>query len=149
MFELTAEAIILLLRLALIGLLYLFVALVVVAAGRELRRAALAAPDARVRGPGARLVVVDPGDTSLIPGETLSLRPVTRLGRAEGNTIVLDGTYISADHAAIIQRDGSWWLADRGSTNGTALNDRPVNGEVGLTPGDVIGIGDVRLRIVR
>lgn len=149
MFELTAEAIILLLRLALVGLLYLFVAFVVLAAARELRRAGVAAPESAAARPGARLIVIDPGDTSLIPGESLTLRPVTRLGRAEGNTVVLDGTYISAEHAAIIQRDGAWWLSDRGSTNGTSLNERPVSGEVGLTPGDVVGIGDVRLRIVR
>ncbi len=149
MFELTAEATIVLLRLAFVGLLYLFVGFVVLAAARELRRASRLTTDDRTARPAAKLVVVDPGDTSLLPGEALPLRPVTRLGRSEGNTIVLDGTYISAEHAAIIQRDGSWWLSDRGSTNGTVVNERPVNGEVGLTPGDVVGIGDVRLRIVR
>jgi len=149
MFELTAEAIILLLRLAFVGLLYLFVGFVVLAAARELRRAAGATPEARAARLSARLIVVDPGDTSLQPGEALALRPITRLGRAEENTIVLDGTFISAEHAAIIQRDGSWWLSDRGSRNGTAVNDRLIDGEVGLAPGDVVGIGDVRLRIVR
>ena len=149
MFEFTAEAIILLLRLALVGLLYLFVAFVVMAAARELRRAAAIEPDAGAPRHAARLIVVDPGDTSLMPGEALTLRPVTRLGRAQENTIVLDGTFISAEHAAIIERDGSWWLSDRGSRNGTAVNDRIINGEVGLSPGDVVGIGDVRLRIVR
>lgn len=149
MFELTAEAIILLLRLAFVGLLYLFVAFVVLAAARELRRAGSLAPETRAARPSARLIVVDPGDTSLLPGESLVLRPVTRLGRAEENTIVLDGTFISAEHAAIVQRDGNWWLSDRGSRNGTAVNDRLIQGEVGLAPGDVVGIGDVRLRIVR
>jgi hypothetical protein len=149
MFEFTGEAIILLLRLAFVGLLYLFVAFVILAAARELRRAASVAPSPRANHQSARLIVVDPGDTSLLPGESLTLRPVTRLGRAEQNTIVLDGTFISAEHAAIIERDGSWWLSDRGSRNGTAVNDRIISGEVGLSPGDVVGIGDVRLRIVR
>ena len=58
--------------------------------------------------------------------------PVTKLGRAAENTIVLDGTFVSAEHAVIVQRDGGWWLTDRGSTNGTAVNDRPVQGEIGL-----------------
>jgi hypothetical protein len=138
MFELTAEVTILLLRLAFVGVLYLFV-------GKTGR----AASEHQAVRPAARLVVIDPGDTSLVPGEALPLRSVTRLGRSEGNTIVLDGTYISAEHAAIIQRDGGWWLTDRGSTNGTVVNERPVSGEVGLAPGDVVGIGDVRLRIVR
>ena len=147
MFELTAEAIILLLRVALVALLYLFLGTVALMATRELRRlahGATAAPHAVVR---SRLIVIDPGATSLTPGETLPLRPVTRLGRSEENTIVLDDTFISAEHAVIVQRDGTWWLSDRGSTNGTALNEESIHGEVALTPGDVVAIGDVRLRI--
>jgi hypothetical protein len=147
MFEPTAEAIILLLRLALVALLYLFLGAVALMATRELRRLARTAAAAPQTIPRARLIVVDPGATSLTPGETLPLRPVTRLGRSEENTIVLDDTFISAEHAVIVQRDGTWWLSDRGSTNGTAVNEQPVHGEVGLTPGDVVAIGDVRLRI--
>ena len=147
MFELTAEAVILLLRLALVALLYLFLGAVALMAARELRR--LARPDAAVRQtvPRARLIVVDPGSTSLTPGDALPLRPVTRLGRSAENTIVLDDTFVSAEHAVIVQRDGAWWVSDRGSTNGTAVNERPVHGEVGLAPGDVVAIGDVRLKI--
>jgi hypothetical protein len=147
MFELTAEAIILLLRLALVALLYLFLGAVALMAARELRRLARPETSAGYTAPRARLIVVDPGATSLKPGETLPLRPVTRLGRSEENTIVLDDTFISAEHAVIVQRDGSWWLSDRGSTNGTAVNERPVQGEVGLEAGDVVAIGDVRLKI--
>jgi hypothetical protein len=147
MFEMTADAMILLLRLVLVALLYLFLGSVALMAARELRRLArpmAAAPQTVVR---ARLIVVDPGATSLTPGEALPLRPVTRLGRSEENTIVLDDTFISAEHAVIVERDGTWWLSDRGSTNGTAVNERQVHGEVGLTPGDVVAIGDVRLKI--
>ena len=147
MFEMTADAMILLLRLALVALLYLFLGAVALMSVRELRRLArptIPSPQTVVR---ARLIVVDPGATSLTPGEALPLRPVTRLGRSEENTIVLDDTFISAEHAVIVQRDGTWWLSDRGSTNGTAVNERQVHGEVGLTPGDVVAIGDVRLKI--
>src|SRR5215213_9477014 len=114
MFEMTADAMILLLRLALVALLYLFLGSVALMAARELRRLArptVAAPHAGVR---ARLIVVDPGATSLTHGEALPLRSVTRLGRSEENTIVLDDTFISAEHAVIVQRDGTWWLSDRG-----------------------------------
>jgi hypothetical protein len=147
MFELTAEAVILLLRLALVALIYLFLASIALAAARELRTLA------RQPGPvgeGRRtghLVVVDPGATSLAVGEALPLRPITRLGRAERNTIVIDGTFVSAEHAVIVQRDGAWWLSDRGSTNGTVVNGRAVRGEVGLRVGDVLAIGDVRLKL--
>lgn len=148
MFELTGEAIILLLRLALVAIVYLFVVFVVLAAGRDLRRAAATARPERVHEATARLIVVDPGATSLTPGETLILQPMTRLGRSGQSTILLDDTFVSNDHAVIVQRNGGWWLTDCGSTNGTAVNERPVHGEVGLAPGDVVAIGDVRLRIM-
>lgn len=147
MFELTAEAVILLLRMALVVLIYLFLASIALAAARELRilaRAPAAPGEGRRTG---HLVVVDPGATSLAPGEVLPLRPVTALGRAARNTIVIDGSFVSAEHAVIVQRDGAWWLSDRGSTNGTVVNGRPVRGEVGLQVGDVLAIGDVRLKV--
>jgi hypothetical protein len=147
MFELTAEAIIFLLRLALVGLLYLFLGAVALTATRELRRLSRSAPAGQPVATGARLVVVSPGATSLPMGAALALRPVTRLGRAAESTILLDDTYISAEHAVIVQRDGGWWLLDRGSTNGTSVNGRGVHNEVGLTDGDIVEIGDVRLRV--
>jgi hypothetical protein len=147
MFELTAEAIILLLRLALVALIYLFLGVIALAAARELRRLTRPAVSTHHNVPGPRLIVVDPGATSLTPGETFPLRPVTRLGRSQENTIVLDDTFISGEHAVIVERDGTWWLSDRGSTNGTAVNEQVIRGEVGLTPGDIVAIGDVRLKV--
>jgi hypothetical protein len=147
MFEMTAEALILLLRLALVGLLYLFLASIALAAARELRRLARYEPSGGPSRHTPHLVVVSPGATTLTPGDALPLRPITRLGRSAESTIVLDGTFVSAEHAVIAQRDGGWWLSDRGSTNGTVLNDRPVHGEVELRLGDVVAIGDVRLKV--
>lgn len=147
MFELTTETLILLLRLTFLAVLYLFLGLVLLVAVRRLH----AAPDpdaAPATHAPARLVVLDSGSTSLAPGAALPLRPLTRLGRAPGNSIVLDATFVSAEHALIEQRDGRWWLTDRDSTNGTLLNDRPVRGQVPLAPGDVVGVGDVRLKLV-
>ena len=151
MFELTAEATIFVLRLALLALLYLFLLLVVGSVRRDLRRtAAMAAPAASgpgAGGSGASLVVLDPGQTGLEPGAALPLRPVTRLGRSSASTIVLNDKMVSGEHAVISFRDGGWWLADRGSTNGTILNDQPVRGKVELAPGDVIAVGQVRLKV--
>ena len=146
MFELTAEMTIFVLRLVLLALLYLFLLLVVVSVRRDLRRTSAAAAPA-AGGSNARLVVLDPGQTGLEPGAALPLRPVTRLGRSGASTIVLNDTFVSGEHAVISFRDGGWWLADRGSTNGTIVNDQPVRGEVGLAPGDVIAVGDIRLKV--
>jgi S1-C subfamily serine protease len=48
---------------------------------------------------------------------------------------------VSARHAAIVDRDGTFYLQDLGSRNGTLLNGRPVTEETALTDGDVIGFG--------
>ena len=146
MLEVSSELLIFILRLALLGVLYLFLILVVLSVRRELRQ--VAAPDGPARRPVARLVVLDPGQTSLAPGEALTLGPVTSLGRSKQCTIVLDDTFVSSEHAVVAYRGGRWWLTDRGSTNGTLLNGRPVDGEVGVTGADVIGIGDVQLKLV-
>ncbi|MCC6177832.1 MAG: FHA domain-containing protein [Chloroflexi bacterium] len=146
MFELTAEATILILRLALVALLYLFFVLAIVAMRREVRAVAASA-DVRRRAVEPRLIVLEPGGTSLTPGESLVLRPLTRLGRSGQNTIVLDDAFISSEHAVIAHHDGGWWLQDQGSTNGTVVNDRPIRGEVSLAPGDVIALGDIRLKV--
>jgi hypothetical protein len=142
-FELTTEALILLLRILLVAVLYLFLLTVVLAIGRDVHRTA----EPRELATSGRLVVVHPGQTGLQEGEALGLEPRTSLGRSSRSTIVLDDTYVSSEHATVTYHDGAWWLSDRDSTNGTLLNDAPVNGEVALKNGDVIGIGQIRLRV--
>jgi len=146
MFEMSAEALILLLRLALVALIYLFLASIALAAARELKALSRSASAGEGRRSG-HLIVVEPGATSLALGDAVPLRAITRLGRAPQNTLVIDGTFVSAEHAVIFERDGGWWLSDQGSTNGTIVNERPVQGEVGLRPGDIVGVGDVRLKV--
>ena len=147
MFELTAEAIILILRLALVGLLYLFLGLVALTAARELRRLSRVGTAGQREAARAQVLIVDPGATSLAIGTVLPLRAITRLGRSPSSTILLDGTYVSGEHAVIALRDDSWWLADSGSTNGTVLNGVTIRGETALSDGDIVEIGDVKLRV--
>jgi len=75
------------------------------------------------------------------------LLPLTSLGRSPTNSVVVEDTFASGDHALIAMRGGRWWLEDRGSRNGTLLNDIPVHGPMILTHGDIIGIGAVKLRL--
>lgn len=81
------------------------------------------------------------------PGVSYPLLPVTSLGRAPTNTIVLDDAFISSDHAAITLRNGRWWLEDRGSSNGTQLNGYRIAEAVILSTGDIVTVGQVQLRI--
>ncbi len=142
------DVLILLLRLAMVLALYAFLLSVLSVIRRDLHRAAAGTVPEPPRGED-RLLVVDPGATSLRVGAAFELSGPTTLGRARDNAIVLDDGYVSARHARLTPRDGVWLLADLGSTNGTRLNERPVRGEVRVAPGDVIALGSVRLKLVR
>jgi FHA domain len=76
-----------------------------------------------------------------------SLTPVTSIGRATSNTICLEDTFTSNEHALISFRAGQWWLEDRQSSNGTRLNGYRVEESVVLSAGDLIGVGRVEFRL--
>ena len=64
------------------------------------------------------------------------------VGRSRDCDIVLTDSNVSRRHAEISLRDGSWSIADLGSTNGTYLNGESLDGPQPLHPGDRIRIGD-------
>ena len=64
------------------------------------------------------------------------------IGRAALNTLVLDSPKVSRLHSIIhLEDNGSFWLIDLGSSNGTLLNKRRINEPVRLRDLDEIGIG--------
>lgn len=75
------------------------------------------------------------------------LLPITTLGRAMSNMIVLDNDYASSQHAIINLRGQQWWLEDLSSRNGTLLNDLSLEIPTVVSGGDVIAIGGVYLKI--
>lgn len=136
---------ILALRIAFIGLIYLFLFQVVRVIVRDLRTAGQVVA-AQPRSRYGKLVVVDPGGGRLTPGTVFTLQAVTSLGRKASNTIVLEDDFISGEHTLISWRDGRAWLEDVASTNGTYLNDAEINRPAALSEGDIVGIGGVRLK---
>jgi len=80
------------------------------------------------------------------PARTIALYPITALGRAEDNHVVLDDPYASSHHAMVIWRDQRWWLEDLQSHNGTLLNGEPVTEPALLTTGDRLQLGQSRMR---
>ena len=74
------------------------------------------------------------------------LKAATFLGRGPENDIVISNPAASVRHARLDCANGTWWLEDLGSKNGITLNDLPLSKPVTLTDGDVIGIGQTRLR---
>ena len=54
---------------------------------------------------------------------------------------------ISKRHCALIQRDGKAFVHDFGSTNGTFVNDQPVQGEVELHNSDQLKVGPLQFEV--
>jgi pSer/pThr/pTyr-binding forkhead associated (FHA) protein len=66
---------------------------------------------------------------------------VTTLGSVAGNTVVLADPAVSRKHAGIRKVNGTYELADLGSTNGIYVNGYRVPKKT-LEPGDIIRIGN-------
>lgn len=145
--SLTTQTIILFLRFGIVVVLYLFIWQVVVVVWRDLRRRGNAESDRAA--PGSRLIVVEGGPTSYASGHTFAIRGTATIGRGPDNAILLGDPFVSTNHAVLTYRDGSWWLADLDARNGTWINAERVKGESRLAPGDVVTIGQVKLKLAR
>lgn len=134
---------ILVFRLAVVAVLYLFLLAAIRVLRRDLGAAAEASPGT---AEPARLEVINPARAALPPGRVFALRRATSIGREPDNDVVVDEDTVSGRHVRLAPRDGRWWVEDLGSTNGTWVNDRQVAGRHPLKSGDVIQIGRVSLR---
>jgi hypothetical protein len=157
------------LKLVLLGLLYLFFARVLWAVWSEVRSAnsraaqphpvgppadeaaatvAAAVPgrpkrrDRPAKGRGGlvnRLVVIEPKARR---GAVFPLGAEITVGRDPACTITIDGdTFVSTLHLRIYQVDGQAMVEDMGSTNGSFHNGDRLNGAHLLHPGDRIQVG--------
>jgi len=91
-----------------------------------------------------KLLIVDGGGGK--PG-TIRLEEALQVGRAEACQIRLGDTYISQFHARLFPRDGTWYIEDLGSTNGTYLNQRKLTGPSEVHAGDVVRLGKTTLEL--
>ena len=132
---------ILALRIVLVALLYLFLGLVLRFAARSLRHE----PAARHE---LQLEVLDAGSTPLTPGDVIQIADGAIVGRTARADVVVNDATVSVEHARVRRVGRVWVVADLGSTNGTYLNESPVNGETPLAAGDVLRLGNVRLKVV-
>jgi len=158
-----------LLRLGYLALLWILVLSVALVIRRDLygtrvtRRASrLAAPAVSPGGPGGLGGPVSPGPPVAPPppampsapamqmvvtegslhGTTLNLgqAPVL-IGRAPECTLVLDDDYASGRHARVFPSDGTWYVEDLGSTNGTFVGKQRIDGPTRLNPGVGVRVG--------
>lgn len=149
-----------LIRFGFLALLWLFVLAALRVIRADLRSAGqpriAVPPPARRRGrsgsPAARpapgtpthLLVTEGGLTGTRIG--LTGAPVL-IGRANDSTLVLEDDYASTRHARISLQDGVWVVEDLGSTNGTYLGQRKIDGPVQLDVGVPLRIGKTVLEL--
>lgn len=110
---------------------------------RRSRRAPTPAPAVGPRGP-SQLIVTEGG----LRGTRIGLTgaPVL-IGRANDSTLVLNDDYASTRHARISLQDGMWLVEDLGSTNGTYLGSRKLDGPVPMEIGVPLRIGKTVLEL--
>jgi FHA domain len=155
-----SEAVLTVLKFCFLALLYLFLYRVVRLTLKELRAPALtaepaaapaAAPPRRERRPeprGAlRLRVLEPAARK---GETYTIDREVTVGRGGGCALVLsDDTYVSQLHARLFQQNGEGYVEDLGSTNGTYVNGKQINGVTRLKRGDQVQFGQTVNEVVK
>ena len=117
-------------------------------------------PAAPMPGPGAR-AGSDRSPSQPVPANVLMhvegkekpralrLAANTVIGRAMGCDLRLEDTYVSQEHARIFGKNGSWFVEDLGSTNGTFVNEQRLAAPAMLTAGDRIRVGTTILELAR
>lgn len=80
----------------------------------------------------------------LMPGE------VRTIGRATGAQFVVEAPLVSRLHCRVTcSTDGRLEVEDLGSTNGTYVDTRRIEGSVALQPGAMLTVGRVGFEIVK
>jgi pSer/pThr/pTyr-binding forkhead associated (FHA) protein len=68
-------------------------------------------------------------------------------GRSTDSTVALHDSYASDHHAEVFREGGEWLVTDRGSTNGTFLNQSRVSRPTPIAAGDQLGIGKTTVEV--
>jgi len=150
-----------LVRLAFLGLLWLFVLMTVMVLRKDLRQPAETRPTGRTRQTkapkpakvarqakvrGTKLVVTEgPLTGTVIP---LNTAQVT-IGRAPDSTVVIEDDYASSRHARVYPSEGAWVVEDLGSTNGTWIDRTRITTPTVLPVGVPLRVGRTTLQLQR
>ncbi|MFI5958001.1 FHA domain-containing protein, partial [Cryptosporangium sp. NPDC051539] len=82
-----------------------------------------------------------------LPSRSAVIEGVVEVGR-DASGILLSDPETSRRHAALTSVEDFLTVRDLGSTNGTSVNGAPIQAETLLNPGDVVGLGDVRIVVL-
>jgi pSer/pThr/pTyr-binding forkhead associated (FHA) protein len=148
--SLQLDSFLFILRLLFVVLLYLFLMQVVLAITRDLKKTADTA-DMGSKGPAilGHLVVIDSGPSNIAPGTRFDLEHQTSIGRGPTNTIQISDNFISAEHTRIWLRNGTWYVQDAGSVNGTFVNTQPARDALPAQFGDTIRVGYIQFKLTQ
>ena len=155
-----SDSILTVLKFCLLALLYVFLLRVVLIVARELRgsgsmeaapvRAPVLAPAPPARSSKRRewrMVVLAPETER---GRSYSIDGDATIGRGGGCAVALAfDTFVSQVHARAIDRDGTLWVEDAGSTNGTLVNGKRIAETTKLRKGDRVQVGETVLEVQR
>jgi putative peptide zinc metalloprotease protein len=86
-------------------------------------------------------------DLVLADGSRVLITDELTLGRAPENTIVLDDRSVSRAHARVYMGNAGPEVEDVGSSHGTWLDGRQVQGKAALHDGAVLRLGDIELKV--
>lgn len=65
------------------------------------------------------------------------------IGRGNNNTIKINDKFLSTNHCKITNEDGTYFLEDLNSANGTVLNGEVLKDKIELKTGDIIELGQL------
>ncbi len=143
------DILVLLLRVAVVLLLYFFLWQVLRFVMRDLRTGGQTASAASA-SPYGQLMVLRAGTTGVPAGKHFPLGPSNIIGRSMENCeIALNDSFLSSQHARLELQGNSWVLEDLNSTNGTFVNEIEVRDAASVEEGDIIRVGRVEMRIIR
>lgn len=95
-------------------------------------------PSRRGRSGQIHLKVVEPEGSR---GQIFDVDDEVTVGRAAGCAVHVEDAYTSNLHARVFRRNGSVWVEDLGSTNGTWVNAERIEAPTRLGRGDLLQVG--------
>jgi pSer/pThr/pTyr-binding forkhead associated (FHA) protein len=102
--------------------------------------------DRRNRAGKLHLKVIEPQEGY---GQTFEVGEEVTLGRAAGCGVRVEDSYTSSLHARLFRRNGSLWVEDLGSTNGTWVNAERIGTTSKLGKGDLLQVGGTVFEVSR
>src|SRR4051794_13746876 len=74
---------------------------------------------------------------------------VTTIGRHDECQLRIKSSQVSRKHCEVFEKKGMLLVKDLGSSNGTIVNGKRIQGQRVLEPGDELTIGPIQLRVAK